>query len=191
VDIHPEITGINRIQLLFVSALSDDKLLADVQNESIYLGSLQTTDNTSPANSFAFTMSEFGADWVKTPAALPIENGAVVTSLVPTLYTATYNQAVSAVSFAGTAFEIGENSLVDVLIVASGTIIAGTVRLDYSADGATWVPDNGTTYTLNGTDPHAVIKGIKTASRYIRVSTGAASVFRATNLQMTFSSKRD
>jgi hypothetical protein len=191
VDIHPEITGINRIQLLFVSALSDDKLLADVQNESIYLGSLQTTDNTTPADSFKFTMSEFGADWVKTPAVLPIENGAVVTSLVPTLYTATYNQAVSAVSFAGTAFEIGENSLVDVLILATGTIIAGTVRLDYSADGANWVPDNATSYTINSTDPHAVIKGIKTASRYIRVSTGAASVFRADNLRMTFSSKRD
>jgi hypothetical protein len=191
VDIHPEITGINRIQLLFVSALSDNKLLADVQDESIYLGSLQTTDNTSPANSFAFTMSEFGADWVKTPAALPIENGAVVTSLIPSLNTVTYNQAVSAVSFTGTAFEIGENSLVDVLILATGTIIAGTVRLDYSADGATWFPDNLTTYTINSTDPHAVIKGIKTASRYIRVSTGAAAAFRATNLQMTFSSKRD
>lgn len=191
VDIHPEITGINRIQLLFVSALSGNKLLANVQNESIFLGTLQTTKNTSPANSFAFVMQEFGADWVKTPAVLSIENGAVVTSLVPTLYTATYNQVVSAVSFAGTAFEIGENSLVDVLILATGTIITGTVRLDYSADGATWFPDNGTTYTINSTDPHAVIKGIKTASRYIRVSTGAAAAFRATNLQMTFSSKRD
>jgi hypothetical protein len=136
-------------------------------------------------------MSEFGADWVKTPAVLPIENGAVVTSLVPTLYTATYNQAGSAVSFEGTAFEIGENSLVDVLILATGTIITGNVRLDYSADGATWIPDNATTYSISGTDPHAVIKGIKTASRYIRVSTGAASAFRADNLRMIFSSKRD
>ena len=191
VSIHTEITGINRIQLLFNSALSDGKLLANVQTESIMLGSLQTTKNTTPANSFAFIMQEFGVDWVKTPAVLPIENGAVVTSLVPTLYTSTINQAVSAVSFASTAFEIGENSLVDVLILATGTIIAGTVRLDYSSDGATWFPDNTTTYTLNSTDPHAVIKGIKTASRYIRVSTGVASVFRATNLQMTFSSKRD
>jgi len=191
VDIHPEITGINRIQLLFNSALSDGKLLANVQNESIYLGSLQTTNNTSPGNSFSFTMSEFGADWVKTPAVLPIENGAVVTSLVPSLYTATYNQAVSAVSFTGTAFEIGENSLVDVLLLASGTVVAGSVRLDYSADGATWFPDNLTTYAFTLTDLHAVIIGIKTASRYIRVSTSASSVFRATNLQMTFSSKRD
>jgi hypothetical protein len=190
VSIHPEITGINRIQLLFNSALSDNKLLANVQNESIFLGTLQTTNNTSPANSFAFVMQEFGADWVKTPAVLPIENGAVVTSLVPTLYTATYNQAVSAFSFTGTAFEIGENSLVDVLLLGTG-ITNGNVRLDYSADGANWVPDNTTTYAITTTDEHAVIKGIKTASRYIRVSTGAASAFRATNLRMTFSSKRD
>jgi hypothetical protein len=190
VDIHPEITGINRIQLLFVSALSDDKLLADVQNESIYLGSLQTTDNTTPANSFSFTMQEFGADWVKAPAVLPIENGSVVTSLIPSLYTATYNQAVSAFSFAGTAFEIGENSLVDVLLLGTG-VTNGNVRLDYSADGATWFPDNTNSYAITTTDPHYVIKGIKTASRYIRVSTGEASNFRATNLLMVFSSKRD
>jgi len=75
--VHPEITGINRIQLLYVSALSDNKLLANVQNENIMLGTLQTTDNTTPANSFAFVMQEFGADWVKTKSVLPIEFGKV------------------------------------------------------------------------------------------------------------------
>jgi hypothetical protein len=78
VDIHPEITGINRIQLLFISALSDNKQLADVQNESILAGSLQTTNNTSPVGAFNFTMTEFGVDWVKTPAVLPIEFGRVM-----------------------------------------------------------------------------------------------------------------
>jgi len=190
VDIHPEITGINRIQLLFISALSDNKQLADVQNESIFLGTLQTTNNTTPADSFAFTMSEFGADWVKTPAVLPIEHGAVVTSLVPTLYTTTINEAVSAVNFQSTAFEVGENSLVDVLLLGTG-ITNGSVRLDYSADGAAWFPDNTNSYAITTTDPHYVIKGIKTASRYIRVSTGGSATFRATNLLMTFSSKRE
>jgi hypothetical protein len=71
--IHPEITGINRIQLLFNSALSNGKQLVDVQNESILAGSLQTTNNTSPANSFFFTMQEFGCDWVKESVILPIE----------------------------------------------------------------------------------------------------------------------
>ena len=121
---------------------------------------------------------------------LPIENGAVVTSLVPTLYTATINEAVSAVNFQSTAFEIGENSLVDVLLLGTG-VTNGSVRLDYSADGAAWFPDNTNSYAITTTDPHYVIKGIKTASRYIRVSTGGAATFRATNLQMTFSSKRD
>lgn len=190
VTIHPEITGINRIQLQFNSALSDSKLLADVQNESIFLGTLQTTNNTSPANSFAFVMQEFGADWVKTPAVLPIENGAVVTSLTPALNTVTINEAVTAVNYASTAFEIGENSLVDVLLLGTG-ITNGNVRLDYSADGATWFPDNTNTYAITTTDPHYVIKGIKTASRYIRVSTGGSSLFRASNLQIVFSSKRD
>ena len=190
VDIHPEITGINRIQLNFNSALSDNKLLANVQNELILAGSLQTTNNTTPANSFAFVMQEFGADWVKTPAVLPIENGAVVTSLTPSLNTVTINQAVSAVSFAGTAFDMAENSLVDVLLLGTG-ITNGNVRLDYSADGATWFPDNLNTYPITTTDPHYVIRGLKTASRYIRISTGLSSLFRATNLLMVFSSKRD
>ena len=191
VDIHPEITGINRIQLLFISALSDNKLLADVQNESIIAGSLQTTNNTSPANSFAFVMQEFGADWVKTPAILPIENGAVVTSLTPTLNTAVYNQAVSAVSFTGPLYDLGENSLVDVLLLASGVVVNGSVRLDYSVDGTTWFPDNENTYPITTTDLHYVIRGLKVGSRYIRVSTGPSSLFRATNLLMTFSSKRE
>jgi hypothetical protein len=94
------------------------------------------------------------------------------------------------VSFTGTAFDMGENSLVDVLLLASG-ITNGNVRLDYSADGATWFPDNTNTYPITTTDPHYVIKGLKTASRYIRVSTGLSSLFRATNLLMVFSSKRD
>ena len=193
VDIHPEITGINRIQLLFNSALSNNKLLADVQNDSIMFGTLQTTNNTSPANSFSFTMTEFGADWVKAPAILPIEHGAVqvggAVGLTPALNTATYNQAVASVSFAGTAYDMGENTLVDIVIYATGTIASGSVRLDYSIDGTTWfagIP----TFALSVGDPHYVITGLKTASRFIRVSTGLSSPFRATNLQMIYSSKR-
>lgn len=192
--VHPEITGINRIQLLYVSALSDNKLLANVQNENIMLGTLQTTDNTSPANSFSFVMQEFGADWVKTQSVLPIENGAVqvggAVNLTPALNTATYNQAVAAVDFSGTAYDMGENSLLDVLLLGTG-ITNGSVRLDYSTDNVSWFPNNTTTYSITTTDPHYVILGLKTGSRYVRVSTGGASTFRATNLKMTFSSKRN
>jgi len=194
VGIHPEIVAPNRIQLLFVPALSTSTPALS-QNESIYLGSLQTTDNTSPADSFKFTMEEFGVDWVKTPAILPIEAGAVVVSgsvgLTPSLNTATYNQAVSAVSFTGTPYDMGQNSLVDILLLASGVILAGAIRLDYSIDGINWFPNNSTTYTITSTDPHQTIIGLKTGSRFIRVSSGLASAFRATNLQMVFSSKRD
>lgn len=193
--VHPEITGINRIQLLFNSALSNNKLLADVQNENIMLGTLQTTNNTSPANSFAFVMQEFGADWVKTQSVLPIENGAVqvggAVNLTPSLNTATYDQAVAAVGFTGTAYDMGENSLVDVLLYATGISAGGSVRLDYSTDNTTWFPNNTTTFALSIADPHQTIIGLKTGSRYIRVSTSDSSPFRATNLKMTYSSKRN
>lgn len=197
VGVHPEITGINRIQLLFVSALSDNKQLANVQNESIMLGSLQTTDNTTPANSFFFTMNEFGCDWVKAPAVLPIEFGAVqvggTVGLTPALNTVTITQAVTGINFTGTAYDMGENSLLDVLMQTTtvGSFAAGSVRLDYSPDGVTWTPNNTTTYAFTLGDPHAVALGIKTGSRYVRVSTGGAAAFRSDSFRMTFSSKRD
>lgn len=197
VDIHPEITGINRIQLLFISALSDDKLLANVQNESILAGSLQTTNNTTPANSFYFTMTEFGVDWVKAPAVLPIEFGKVqiggTVGLTPSLNTVTITEAVSAFNFTSTAYDMGENSVLDVLMLTTttGSFAAGSVRLDFSPDGVNWTPNNTTTYAFTSGDPHAVALGIKSGSRYVRVSTGAAAAFRSDSFRMTFSSKRD
>jgi hypothetical protein len=197
VDIHPEITGINRIQLQFISALSDNKQLADVQNESILAGSLQTTNNTTPVNSFFFTMTEFGVDWVKSPAVLPIEFGKVqiggVVNLTPVANTVTITQAVSGVNFTSTAFDMGENSLLDVLMLTTttGSFAAGNVRLDYSPDGVNWTPNNTTTYAFTAGDPHAVVLGVKTGSRYVRVSTGGASAFRSDSFRITFSSKRD
>tara|TARA_R110000868_G_scaffold350659_1_gene611954 strand:+ start:3806 stop:5176 length:1371 start_codon:yes stop_codon:yes gene_type:complete len=197
VEVHPEITGINRIQLLFVSALSDNKQLVDVQNESIMLGSLQTTRNTTPANSFFFTMEEFGCDWVKAPAVLPIEFGKVqvggTVGLTPALNTVTINQAVTGVNFTSTAYDMGENSLLDVLMLVTtvGTFFQGNVRLDYSPDGVTWTPNNTATFAFTVADPHATAIGIKTGSRYVRVSTGLSATLLTPNLRITFSSKRD
>lgn len=196
VDIHPEITGVNRIQLVFNLGLST-KTLAAGANESIWNGSLQTTNATAPAGSFNFTMMEFGAVWDTVESVLPVEFGRVkcdvvgTVGLTPSITTATYNQAVSAVSFTGTAFDMGENSLVDILLLASGLVVNGNVRLDYSTDGITWTPDNTNTYPITTTDLHYVISGKKTASRYIRVSTGPSSAFLAGNLRMTFTSKRN
>jgi hypothetical protein len=197
VAVHPEITGINRIQLLFISALSDNKLLADVQNESITLGTLQTTTNTTPVGAFNFTMQEFGAVWSTVQSVLPIEFGKVqvggVVGLTPALNTVTITQAVTAVNFTSTAYDMGENSLLDVLMQTTtvGSFVAGSVRLDYSPDGVTWTPNNTTTYAFTSGDPHAVALGVKTGSRYVRVSTGGASAFRSDSFRMTFSSKRD
>lgn len=197
VDIHPEITGINRIQLLFVSALSDNKQLADVQNESITLGTLQTTNNTTPANSFFFTMEEFGAVWPSVQSVLPIEFGKVQVGgsvgLTPSLNTVTINQAVTGVNFTSTAYDMGENSLFDVLmlVTTTGTFNQGNVRFDYSPDGVTWTPNNTLTYAFTASDPHAVALGVKSGSRYVRISTGGSATLLTPNLRITFSSKRD
>jgi len=105
------------------------------------------------------------------------------------LNTANYSQVVSAGNFQGTAYDMGDNSVVDILLLATGTITAGVIRFDYSIDGTNWFPNNTTTYTISGTDPHLTIIGLRTGSRFIRVSSALTSLFRAT-LQMVYSSKR-
>jgi hypothetical protein len=197
VGVHPEITGINRIQLLFVSALSDNKLLADVQNDNIMFGTLQTTNNTTTLGSFDFIMNEYGAVWSTVQSVLPIEFGKVqvggTVGLTPALNTVTITQAVTGFNFTSTAYDLGENSLFDVLMLTTtvGSFAAGSVRLDYSPDGVNWTPNNTTTYSLSAGDPHAVALGIRSGSRYVRVSTGGAAAFRSDSFRMTFSSKRD
>jgi hypothetical protein len=77
------------------------------------------------------------------------------------------------------------------LTTTVGSFAAGSVRLDYSPDGVNWTPNNTTTYSLSAGDPHAVALGIRSGSRYVRVSTGGAAAFRSDSFRMTFSSKRD
>jgi hypothetical protein len=76
VDIHPEITGINRIKLDFNLSLST-KTEAAAAAELVGACTLQTTANT-PVGQFNFTMAQFGVDWEKVNVLLPIENGKVV-----------------------------------------------------------------------------------------------------------------
>jgi len=188
VGVHPEIVAPNRIQLDFKPLLSTSTIALS-QDESVWLGSLQTTNATPVGGSFDFTMQEFGVDWVKTPAVLPIEFGKVQVEIGSSLNTANYSQVVSAGNFQGTAYDMGDNSVVDILLLATGTITAGVIRFDYSIDGTNWFPNNTTTYTISGTDPHLTIIGLRTGSRFIRVSSALTSLFRAT-LQMVYSSKR-
>ena len=188
VGVHPEIVAPNRIQLDFKPLLSTSTIALS-QDESVWLGSLQTTNNTLPVGSFDFTMQEFGVDWVKTPSVLPIEFGRVPVEMGSSLNTANYSQVVSAGNFQGTAYDMGDNSVVDILLLATGAITTGVIRFDYSIDGTNWFPNNTTTYTISSADPHLTIIGLRTGSRFIRVSSGLASLFRAT-LQMVYSSKR-
>ena len=138
-------------------------------------------------------MVGIGNIYTANPLHTILDSGVV--SLSPSLNTADYNSgAIIAGGFTGTTYDMGQNSLFDCLLYATGIIVSGNVRLDYSVDGVTWIPNNTSTAlaTISSTDPHFVYLGIKSGSRYVRVSSGAGSTFRTTtNLQMTFSSKRD
>ena len=76
VDIHPEITGANRINLPFNLGAST-KPLADAYYEEILSASLQT-DSGALAGVYNFVMSQFGIEWLNTPFILPIQNGKVM-----------------------------------------------------------------------------------------------------------------
>jgi hypothetical protein len=126
-------------------------------------------------------------------ATMPAITGTV--SLTNSLNTATYNSGPILVGgYTSPSFDLNENSLFDCLLFATGVIIAGNLRLDYSVDNINWIPNNTTSALapLSTTDPHFVYLGVKSGSRYIRISTGAGSTFSATtNLQIIFSSKRN
>jgi len=83
VGVHPEITGNNRINLLFNLSLST-KPLVDALNENVLFGTLQTTNNTATPSSFNFVFSQFGISWLKVASPLPIEQNAVVVRLQQT-----------------------------------------------------------------------------------------------------------
>lgn len=175
VDIHPEITGINRIQLLFNSALSNNKLLADVQNESIYLGTLQTTNNTSPADRFSFTMQEFGADWVKAPAVLPIEHGTVVVSGTVAMINQTEIHAFTYATITGSSYtldavDVRAYSTFDIYLSASSVNLTGNMAFEvqYSPDGSTWF-SSSQIITLTTLVPQGLVLGNVSATSYVRL----------------------
>ena len=179
VDIHPEITGTSRIQLQFVLAQSTTTL-ALAQAEDIMLGSLQTTAVTvlTPANSFYFTFQEFGCDWVKTPAILPIEFGAVqvagtVNMLNKTVVNPFTYSIITGLSFTTDVMNVQNFSTVDLYLSAgSVSILTDTEMIfdvQYSPDGATWF-NSGLTLTLNPIQTQALSIGNVTATSYIRLN---------------------
>jgi hypothetical protein len=191
VGVHPEITGNNRIQLEFKIAEST-KTVEDGASESIWLGSLHTTNNTATVGSFNFDFQEFGVVWDKTQTLLPVEFGKLqiageVSALANRRIATQTATLTTLIAFTGSTFDLGENTVFDCLLLASGTIINGNVRIEYSVDGTAWIPD--TAITLTTTDPHSVVKGVKTSSRYIRVAKSATSLFQGT-LAIYISSSR-
>lgn len=76
VDIHPEITGNNRVNLAFNEGAST-KSLAAAAAEEILTCSLQT-DSGYTAGRYNFTMAQFGVQWLNTPLILPIQAGKVM-----------------------------------------------------------------------------------------------------------------
>jgi len=155
---------------------------SDIPNND--LRELRTTDNSANISLTAIN----GKITACNTGAVVISSGTV--GLSNSLNSIAFNAPVNAGGFLGATYDMGDNSIVDILLLATGTITTGNIRLDYSADGSNWYPNNTTTYNISGTDPHLTIIGLKTGSRYIRISTGLLSAFRADNLQYTYTSKR-
>lgn len=76
VDIHPEITGANRVNLPFNLGAST-KTLEAAAGEEILSASLQT-DSGALAGVYNFVMQQFGVQWTNTPFILPIQAGKVM-----------------------------------------------------------------------------------------------------------------
>ena len=123
-------------------------------------------------------------------ATMPAITGVV--SLTNSLNSVTYNSGpISAPSYTSPSFDLNENSLFDCLLYATGIIVSGNLRLDYSSDNINWTPNNSSNATISTADPHYVYLGIKSGSRYVRISSSAASTFTTNlDLRITFSSKR-
>tara|TARA_R110002126_G_scaffold226277_4_gene370967 strand:- start:3822 stop:4994 length:1173 start_codon:yes stop_codon:yes gene_type:complete len=138
-------------------------------------------------------MIGIGNIYTANPLHTIVDSGTI--SLSNSLNTATYNSgAIVAGGYTSPSFDLNENSLFDCLLFATGVIVAGNLRLDYSVDNINWMPNNTTSAlaTINSTDPHFVYLGIKSGSRYVRISTSVGSTFTTnTNLQIIFSSKRN
>jgi len=136
-------------------------------------------------------MIGIGNIYTANPLHTIVDSGII--SLSNSLNTATYNSGpIVTGPYISSSFDLNENSLFDCLLYATGIIVSGNIRLEYSVDNINFIPNNTTSALapLSTTDPHFVYLGVKSGSRYVRVSTGVA--FTTTvNLQIIFSSKRN
>jgi hypothetical protein len=174
--IHPEITGNNRINLLFNLSLST-KSLEDAQSESVLFGTLQTTNNTSTVGSFNFVFSQFGISWVKQLVPLPIVDNAVNVNV---------NNAVVVKGMNGTtSYPLATDATGNLILGASANTI-GTVNIiapiTYSARvktaGNTPVEVNEGGHLLN----FFVVNTSATSDAYVKLYDSVATPNPATDV---------
>jgi hypothetical protein len=132
-SIRPEIT--NRYELSFVAGQSS-KTLAQASGERLSLATL-STNSTDPAGSNYFLFQQYGIQWAKNSAFLPVNNGKLETTetnsgaISTTLtslngkVTACNTGAISgSVSITGTVNETNSTSIYNTLVQVNGKIVA-------------------------------------------------------------------
>jgi len=193
--IHPEITGNNRINLIFNLSLST-KPLADASTESVLFGTLQTTNNTSTPSQFKFVFSQFGISWVKQLVPLPIQDNAVaVSGSVNILNSFKLNEWVYPTISSGWVSDSADlrvYSLADVYMMSATVVSGGTMtfNMQYSPNNINWF-DSGNTISLTSTTLSGIAVGILTASPYVRIAadSGNSAGDTATNVTVWIPSK--
>ena len=189
-------TGGNATGVLFSTLYSANNHDGTIQQPTYIQGNVSVTSIAPITGSVGIT-SRSGSGFLSyltdnvAVATMPAITGVV--SLTSSLNSVTYNSgAIVSSGYTSPSFDLNENSLFDCLLLATGVIVAGNLRLDYSSDNVNWIPNNSASATISTVDPHFVYLGIKSGSRYVRVSSSATSTFTTTiNLQIVFSSKRD
>lgn len=72
--IHPEITGVNRIQLVW-DPIASTKTLEQAKDENIFTSTLQSDSGVGGAGAYDFVFQEYGIVWETTKVFLPVEFG--------------------------------------------------------------------------------------------------------------------
>jgi len=149
VDIHPEITGANRVNLPFNEGAST-KSLAAAAAEEILSCSLQT-DSGYTAGRYNFVMQQFGVQWVNTPFILPVQAGKVMVNTGVVISTESSPTGAVTNSLGNTGVVVsGVSSTLQSLTLANvGGTVFGYVKLYNKATAPTSADTPVMTLPLN------------------------------------------
>jgi hypothetical protein len=175
-DVHPEITGNNRINLLFNLSLST-KSVEDASTESVLFGTLQTTNNTSTVGSFNFVFSQFGISWVKQLVPLPIVDNAVNVNV---------NNSVVVKGMNGTtSYPLATNATGNLILGASTSTI-GTVNVSTPTTYSTRVKTAGNSPVTINSGGHllsfTLVNTSSTINAYVKLYDSVAPPDPATDV---------